>query len=262
MKHTINLMGSKKTLSRIGMASKGIVYLLIGILTALAAFGKGGDNTSSKGALKFLSEQPYGQILLLAIGIGLACYLFYRLYQAFANLKNHEDNFKGYVIRGSYVVSGLIYGFLSFTAFKMAIGSTSENSSSVAKILNSEHGYIISLVVAIAILGKAIYEFYSAYSGKFKDEVSHKNISYKAKELLTKAGKVGFTSRGIVAAILSFLFFKASWQNSSNKLDKSDAFNFLQNEFGSLILALVAIGVAIYGVFMLIKSKYPDVQTN
>ncbi|PKQ43564.1 DUF1206 domain-containing protein [Confluentibacter flavum] len=256
-------MGSKKEiLSRIGMASKGIVYLLIGILTALAAFGKGGNKTSSKGALKFLAEQPYGKVLLLIIGIGLAGYLFYRLYQAFANLKNHENNFKGYIMRGSYIISGLVYGFLSFTAFKMMMESSSNNSNWLANILNSDYGNIIAIIIAIAILGKALYEFYSAYSGKFKDEVSHTNISYQAKKVLTKVGKVGFTSRGIVATILAFLFFKASLQNSNSDIDRTDAFNFLQNEFGSIVLALVAIGVAIYGVFMLIKSKYPDINLN
>lgn len=110
-------MDSKKeTLSRIGMLSKGIVYLLIGILTALTAFGQGGNKTSGKGALEFLAQQSYGQILLVIIGLGLFGYLFFRLYQAIADLKNHGDDVKGYVMRGSYVISGLVYGSLAQVA--------------------------------------------------------------------------------------------------------------------------------------------------
>lgn len=252
----------KKTLSRLGMASKGIVYILIGTLTAIAAFGLGGNKTSGKGALQFLSEQSYGKVLLMIIGIGLSGYLFYRLYQAIANLKGHDEDIKGFVMRGSYVVSGLIYGFLAFTAFKMVLGNTSGNSNSVLDVLNSDYGNIIAIIIGIAIAGKAVYEFYAAYSGKFKDGVEHTSLSAKAKEVLTKAGTIGFTARGIVAAILAFLFFKAGLQNSNSNINRTDAFDFLQNEFGSIVLTVVAVGVATYGVFMLIKSKHPDINVN
>jgi len=258
-------MSSKKeTVTRLGIAAKGIIYLLIGVLTALAAFGQGGSKTGGKDALQFLSEQAYGKILLIAVGLGLLGYLFYRFYMAFANLKNHNDDIKGYVMRASYLVSGLIYGFLGFTALKLAIGNSSKNSDSsfVAKILNSEYGSYIAIIVALILIGKAIYEFYMAYSEKFKKEVQHANIDYKAQKVLLNSGKIGFTARGIVAGILAYLFFKAGMQNSTDTIDRTDAFNFLQAEFGSLVLGLVAIGVACYGVFMLIKSKYPSINLN
>lgn len=250
----------RKTVSRIGMIAKGIVYLLIGILTVLPIFGMGGQTSSSKGALRFLAEQSYGQILLVILGLGLFGYLFFRCYQAFANLKNHDDDAKGYLIRASYVVSGLIYGFLGYTALKMVFGSSSGQGNTVSKILNSDYGDIIAIAIGLVLLGKAIYEFYMAYSGKFKEQVEHAQISSKERTLLTNAGKVGFTARGIVAGILAYLFFKAGFQNTSGDINKADAFNLLQNEFGSIIMAIVAAGIAFYGVFMLIKSKYPGVD--
>lgn len=132
----------------------------------------------------------------------------------------------------------------------------------MSKVLNSDYGNIIAIVIVIALLGKSIYEFYMAYSGKFKEQVKHTDIDSKAKGVLTKAGMIGFTARGIVAGILAFLFFKAGFQNSESKINRSDAFDLLQNEFGSIIMGLVALGIAAYGVFMLIKSKYPDVNVD
>jgi hypothetical protein len=250
----------KETISRIGMVAKGAIYLLIGILTALPIFGLGGKTSSSKGALRFLADQSYGQVLLVILGLGLLGYLFFRGYQAIANLKNHDDNAKGYLMRGSYLVSGLVYGYLGFTALKMVFGSSSGKSSSVSKVLNSEYGNTIAIGIALVLVGKAIYEFYMAYSGKFKEEVEQAGIDHKARTLLTNAGTIGFTARGIVAGILAYLFFKAGLQNASGDLNRADAFNLLQNEFGSIIMAIVAAGIACYGVFMLIKSKYPDVD--
>ncbi|MDN3493500.1 DUF1206 domain-containing protein [Winogradskyella bathintestinalis] len=256
-------MSSKKeTISRLGMGAKGIVYLLIGVLTALAAFGQGGSKSGKDGILKFLAEQSYGKVLLVALGLGLLCYMLYRLYQAFANPKNLDDDTKGYFKRIAYGVSGLIYGFLAYSAIKMAFGSSSGNSGSSSKFLNSEYGNIIAFGIALILLGKAIYEFYVAYSGKFKEDIEHSSIDSDAQSLVIKAGKMGFTARGIVAAIMSFLFVKAGMGSANGDINRADAFSFLQNEFGSIVLGIVAIGVALYGVFMLIKSKYPDTNVR
>ena len=47
-------------LARLGYAARGIVNLLIGLLALLAAFGRGGGTTGSKGALQTLLFQPLG----------------------------------------------------------------------------------------------------------------------------------------------------------------------------------------------------------
>lgn len=256
-------MSSKKEIiSRFGMGAKGVVYLLIGVLTALAAFGQGGNKSGKDDILKFLAQQSYGKILLIALGIGLLGYTFYRLYQAIVNPKNHDDDAKGYFKRFAYIISGLIYGLFAFSALKMALGGSSGSSGFLSKLLKSEYGNFIAFALALVLLGKAIYEFYVAYSGKFKEDVEHSSISSDAKSLLTKAGKMGFTARGIVAAIMAFLFFKTGMGNAGNDINRTDAFSFLQNQFGSIVLGIVALGVALYGVFMLIKSRYPDTNVS
>ncbi|NNE33411.1 MAG: DUF1206 domain-containing protein [Winogradskyella sp.] len=256
-------MSSKKEmLARFGIGAKGIVYLLIGALTAFAAFGQGGSKSGKSDILQFIAEQSFGKILLVALGLGLIGYTFYRFYQAFANPKDLDDDAKGYFKRITYTISGIVYGLLAFSALKMVFGGSTSNSSTASKLLNSEYGNIIALVLALILLGKAIYEFYAAYSGKFKEDIEHAQINNDSKNLLVKAGKIGFTARGIVIAIMAFLFFKAGFSNNESNVNRTDAFNFLQDQFGSTILALVAIGVALYGIFMLIKSKYPDTSIN
>ncbi|WP_047545130.1 DUF1206 domain-containing protein [Psychroserpens sp. Hel_I_66] len=258
-------MSSKKEMiARLGMGAKGIVYLLIGVLTALAAFGQGGSKSGKDGILKFLAEQSYGKVLLAILGLGLVCYMLYRLYQAFANPKNLDDDAKGYFKRVAYGASGVVYGFFAYSALKMAFGGSSggSGSSSSSKLLNSDYGNIIAFVIAIILLGKAIYELYVAYSGKYKEDVEHAGIDSDAQSLLIKSGKMGFTARGIVIGIMAYLFFKAGMSNSSGDINRTDAFNLLQNEFGTIVLGIVAVGVALYGVFMLIKSKYPDTNVR
>lgn len=252
-------MSSKKEMiARFGMGAKGLVYLLIGALTALAAFGQGGNKSGKNDILQFVAEQSYGKILLIALGLGLLGYTFYRLYQAFGNPKRHDSNARGYFKRIAYVISGIVYGFLSYSALRMVLIGSSSNSGIASRMLKSDFGNIFAIIIALVLLGKAVYEFYVAYSGKYREDVEHADISSDAQSLLTKVGKMGFTSRGIVAGILAFLFFKAGFGSSRDNINRTDAFSFLQDEFGSVIMGLVAFGIALYGVFMLIKSKYPD----
>lgn len=58
--------------ARMGYASRGIVYVLVGSLAALAAFGQGGQTEGSRGALERLLTAPFGKVLLAIMEIGRA----------------------------------------------------------------------------------------------------------------------------------------------------------------------------------------------
>ena len=64
-----------KLLARLGYGSRGVVYLMIGGLAMLAAFGNGGETTGSKGAMLKILEQPVGTTLMVIIIIGLISYV-------------------------------------------------------------------------------------------------------------------------------------------------------------------------------------------
>jgi len=75
-KHISNLKKSYKTAAVIGFVSKGIIYVVIGVLSLMAALNMGGDSSGTNQALLFLKKQPFGQVLLLLLGVGLLCYSF------------------------------------------------------------------------------------------------------------------------------------------------------------------------------------------
>tara|TARA_R100001369_G_scaffold79838_2_gene109976 strand:+ start:6090 stop:6857 length:768 start_codon:yes stop_codon:yes gene_type:complete len=255
-------MGNKKqNFARFGVATKGWVYFLIGGLTAFAAFGLGGEKSGSSNALDFISQQMFGKILLIITAVGLVGYVFWRWYQAFADPKDAGTDFKAIVKRVSYFISGVFYSFLAFSAIKQVLGSSSGGGedSFLMKILDSK---IIAIIIGLALLGKSIYEFYQAYSGNFREEVDEAGLSKKAKKIIIPAAKIGFTARGIVVGIMAFLMLRAAVSASAEKVDKTQAFGFLQNEFGSLVMGIIAVGLIAYGVFMLIKAKYSSLSVD
>ena len=61
--------------------------------------------------------------------------------------------------------------------------------------------------------------------------------------------------------MIAFLTYRAAFSYSSEETGGTkDAFSFLQNEFGTFVLSLVALGMVMYGVFLLINARYRDMK--
>jgi hypothetical protein len=69
-------------LARLGYAAKGIVYIIVGMLAFAAARGSGGRTTGTRGALVEIITQPFGEILLAIVALGLVGYVLWRFVQA------------------------------------------------------------------------------------------------------------------------------------------------------------------------------------
>src|ERR687883_364060 len=99
-------------LARFGYASKGVVYVIAGVLSARAAFGLGGATTDSRGALLTILSEPFGKVMLVLIGVGLIGYVLMRLVQAFMDPEHKGSDAKGIVGRIGYLIGGLVYAGL------------------------------------------------------------------------------------------------------------------------------------------------------
>ncbi|NMM47324.1 DUF1206 domain-containing protein [Marinigracilibium pacificum] len=260
-------MDSKKEkYARIGIATKGFVYCLIGILTIMAALGLGGKTTGSSGALESIAGGPFGKILLGLTILGLTGFIFWRMYQAFIDPEGKGSDAKGIARRSGYFFSGLFYGGVAFTAVEILFGSggsSGGNQTIVAKMLGSSIGQYLVIGMALIFFGKAIYQWYRAFSDKFKSKVKESGLDKNARTILMNSGKVGYISRGVVVAIIGYMTLRAAiTANSSNAGSTKEAFQFIQNEFGSFLLLMVSAGLFAYGVFMFVKARYRSMATN
>src|SRR4051794_15180424 len=68
--------------ARAGLAARGLIYVIIGVLAIKVAVGEGGSTESQQGALKEIAQQPFGKWLLILTAVGLAGYAVWRLVRA------------------------------------------------------------------------------------------------------------------------------------------------------------------------------------
>lgn len=256
-------------LARFGLVSKGIVYFLMGTLSVLAAMGLSSEKGDKAEAFKLIYEQPFGRVILVAIALGLLGYVMLRFFQAFKNTENKNNDIKGILDRIGFGMSGVLYLAIGIYAMNLAVkgaesgdgGGNDSRQSIVGKILEYPGGEYIIGIASLIIIGMGIYQITRGVTGKFMKKVN----LYKSdmKDAFKTAGVLGYVSRGVVLTIIGYFLLHAAWlSNPSEAQGTGAAFAFLQNNFGSLMMAIVAVGMAGYGVFCFVKAKYQRINLN
>lgn len=251
-------------LARFGYAAKGIVYIIIGILAAYAAFTSGGRTTDSRGALEEILFQPFGKYLLGAVAIGLAGYALWRFVQALKDTEDKGSGIKGIAIRIGYAVIGVIYVGLAVSAVQLILGSGGNSSSDstskewTATLLEQPFGQWLVGLVGLGFIGLALSHFYKAYTAKFRKKLMMDEMSEGMQKFAVRTGRFGLAARGVVFGIIgAFLIQAALHSNAGEARGLSGALDALQQQtYGQLLLGVVALGLAAYGFYMLVVSRY------
>ena len=250
-----------KKVARIGYVSKGVVYALTGILAFGAAFGLGGSSEGKLGVLKFLQEQPFGNVLLGVMGLGLLCYAFWRLFQSIKDPENIGTDSKGIGKRIGFFFSGIIYlGLGGYSLYQIVYSTgSSGGSTNGSSIFSPDILVYIFYAVAIALAIKSIFQFVKAYKGDFLDKFHLNTLGdVNTRKTIKWLGYAGLIARGIVVGIVSYFFFRAADTAGSEELKGTkEAFAFIrQNSEGPWLVGLVALGLICYGAYMFIMAKY------
>ena len=251
--------------SRFGIFSKGIVYCVLGLLAFLAAIGSRKGDASKEGTFKVILEQPFGKILLAIVAIGLVGYVVWRLIQAIKDTENKGADAKGMIARVGFALSAIMYAGFAYLAADLVLGNSNGSSGGgnkemTQKLLEHSYGQIILGIIALIVIGQAINQIYKAYTGKYKKKIRQEKMSAKESDVFSKVGKVGYTARGIVLAIIGYFILRAALESNSNEVkDTEGAFGFINNSFGPIVLGIVALGLIGYGVFMFFMAKYREI---
>lgn len=248
---------------RFGFLAKGLVYVMIGILAALAAFGPSGKTTGTSGALQSLSAMPFGKVALWFIGIGLIGYILWDFIKAIKDPENEGTDAKGLIKRTGYFISGLIYANLAFGAIKLASNmgdSGGENSEQMisAKLMEQPFGVWLVALLGAIIIGYGGYELYNGAKEKFMKKFKTYEMNDHERKIARWSGIIGLISRGIVLCMVGFFFLRTAYTNDPNESKGlGGALTELATQpFGQFLLAIVAVGLILYGVYQIIRGRY------
>jgi len=248
---------------RLGYMAKGLVYGMIGVLAALAAFGSGGGMTGTAGVLHSLAGMPFGEVALWIIGIALIGYILWDFIKAIKDPENDGTDAKGLIKRTGYSISGVIYTNLAFGAIKLAshtgyTGGDNSGKTISAKLMEHPFGIWLVGIVGAIITGYGVFELYSGVKEKFMSKFKTYEMNDKERKIARLSGKLGLISRGIVLSLVGFFFIRAAYtHNPDQSKGIGGALTALASQpFGQFILAIVAVGLILYGVYQIIIGRY------
>ncbi|WP_037374119.1 DUF1206 domain-containing protein [Salinimicrobium xinjiangense] len=253
-----------KKMARTGFVAKGVVYGIIGVLTFKAAFDMGGQKAGQMQVLEFLEKQTFGNILLILIAIGLACYAAWRFVQSVKDPENIGDDSKGKAKRVAFFFSGLLYlGFGVLAALKaFGSGGGSSGSSGSAQnssFLASETGLWIIGIVGAGIIIAGIFQFVKAYKNDYQKKFNLSSLDdQKKRESIEKTAKFGLSARGVILLIIGYFAIQAAIDSNPSEIKSTrEAFSFIQESaYGPWLMGLVAAGLVAYAIYMFLMAKY------
>lgn len=253
-------------LARFGYAAKGVVYLLAGGLSARAAFGLGGRTVDKSEALLAVVGGPVGQLILALIGLGLIGYVLLRFAQALLDPERKGAGAQGIAIRAGYLMSGLVYAGLALSALRLALGAGSQGDSlqrRVAWIFGLPLGRWLVGVAGLVLLGVGLWQIYQAYSADFSEHLRWADMNAIEQTAARRLGQAGLAARGIVAGLIGGFAVQAALAFDAAKVRESGgALQALAEPLGPWAAGVVAVGLAAYGLYMLVVAWYGRIVTR
>lgn len=253
--------------ARAGFVARGIIYVLIGVLSLRIAFSGGGEQADRGGAIAEIAQKPFGTVLLWLLGIALAGMALWRLSEAAFGQAGPDGGkaSKRAMAAGRSVFYGFVaYSVLSFAAGDKGSGSgkSDKNSQDVtAKALDWPGGQWIVGIAGAAVTAAGLWIAARAVMRKFEKHLKMQEMSERMRKAVAFFGVFGGAARGIVFATAGGFAIAAAVQHQPGKAKGMDDTlrTFAGTPAGPWLLALIAVGLMSFGVFSWANARWRKV---
>lgn len=247
--------------ARAGFAASGVLHLIFGYIILRLAFG-GGGNADKSGALATLAAQPGGALILWVAAVGLVALGFWYVAEAIIGSKPSESSGQGQEDSPAYkraksAALAVVNFSIAISAARFAMGSgkadSKENAGMSAQLMQSGWGKALLIAVGLGVIAVGGYHIYKGATKKFMKE-----LKVSGGTGVTAVGVTGYVAKGVVLAGAGILVIVATLQADPSKSSGLDAAikTLGQAPFGKFLLVLAALGIAAFGAYSFVRSRY------
>ena len=250
-------------MARAGYGARGVVFLMIAALALFSGFAGAEPDTNS--ALETLLQQPFGRIWIGLIGLGLAGFVVWRLAQSLANADGQDDDAKGYAIRAALFGSAVTYAGLALTSILMALqmstgsGGSGGEEGIAAWVMSQPFGRYLAGIIGIGFIIGGIV---TAMKGIKRSFGRYLELDAEKNSPAVLISIYGLVARGVVFGIIGVLFLYAAFNVDPEQAGgMAEAMAWLRDlPFGGIIYAVVALGLAAFGIYNFVEAHYRRIQ--
>ena len=246
-------------LARLGLFSRGIVWLVVGLLSVQVALG---DNAKAdkNGALKSIADKPFGHLLLVVLVIGFLGYAAWRLLEGAVGHTDEEEGRKRWTKRGTSLFRGAIYLSLALSTLKFLLngGGNDKTQPLTARVMKATGGRELVFLVGAGIAIGGVAMAARAFKQKFEDNVDTAAMPPSIRSATTVLGTAGLASRGFVFVLIGGFLIDAAVRFEPQKAKGLDASlkTLAHQPFGRVLLFVAAIGLLAFALWSFIEARY------
>jgi hypothetical protein len=232
----------------VGLVSYGLLYLVVAWIALQLVFGKRAK-ASPEGALSQLAKQPLGGVLLWIMAIGLFTLVLWQVLEAVIGREqpDRDSRLRRRLMSAGRAVVYLVLGILAVgIATRAASGSGQGEETISAKLMSVPFGQVLVAAVGAAVIGVGIAEMVKGWKQKFTEDLDR-----GAPQAVRRLGTVGYCVKGVAFCVIGGLFIWAAITYDPKKAGGMDAAlsTIRQQPFGAVLLAIMAAGIACFGVY-------------
>jgi hypothetical protein len=235
--------------ARLGYAASGVLHLLLAWVTVQLAWTSGGEQADQQGALQQLAGNGFGQALLWVLLVGFVLLALWQATEAIAWGEAAD--------RAKAAAKAVVYAVLAVTTVSvLTSGSGGSSGGATSGLLSSGIGRVLVGLVGLGVVVVGGYHVVKGWKEKFLEDLESSPAPW-----VRTAGKIGYLGKGAALAVVGVLLVVAAVQADPEKASGLDAaLHALAGlPFGAVLLTLVALGFAAYGVYGFGRARHAKV---
>jgi hypothetical protein len=248
--------------ARAGLGSRGVVWVLIGILALSVAVGGSSGDSDQGGALRAVSETPGGAVLLVLMAAGFLCYSAYRFLCAAVGHR-HQETRKRWLHRAKSAGEGAIYTAAAFSTLRTVLGdspdSEEETRSMTATVMELPAGRTVVGVAGAVAVVVAVALFVRALGHHHTERLE--NVPDRCRRPVAWLGVAGLGGRSLAIGLVGGFLANAALRFDPDEAKGLDAAlnEVAQQPFGTALLLVAAASLVCYGLWSFVEMLWRDV---
>jgi len=250
---------------KLGYLAKGVIYSLMGILALRVGLGlRGGRITDPSGVLVSLLRQPFGRIMLMAVGIGILGYSAYYIFEALADTRRRGGGTRGWSSRALTLIKAAAYGTIGVQALRLTFFNDrprdgTEQGARLLLQLPAGNWLLVAIGIGVAIYG--ITQLKMVWRGSADDDIDVSRVRREAAWLLP-LGRFGTAARGVILMVMGWtlasagVFARAAFAEGYREVLATIA------TIDPWALSAMGAGLLSFGVYQLGHARYARLSAS